>query len=103
MFRSLRTDAPKQVQVSVNGRTVDVPAGQSVWSALALSGQTTTRKAALSGDDRSAYCAMGVCFECLVEIDGHPNQQACLRRVAEGMNITTQDITEDTKAPIHGV
>lgn len=61
MFRPLRTDAPQRVQVSVNGHAVDVPAGQSVWSALALSGRTTTRKAALSGDDRSADCAM-VCL-----------------------------------------
>ena len=89
--------------MTVNGRKVEVPAGQSVWSALALSGQTTTRKAALSGEDRSAYCAMGVCFECLVVIDGMPNQQACLRRVAEGMNVTTQDITEETKASADGL
>jgi predicted molibdopterin-dependent oxidoreductase YjgC len=98
MFRSLRTDAPARVRVSVNGQPVEVPAGQSVWSALALSGQITTRKAALSAQDRSAYCAMGVCFECLVDIDGLPNQQACLRRVTEGMRITMQTITEDTKA-----
>lgn len=98
MFRSLRTDAPKLVRVCVNGQAVDVPMGQSVWSALAMSGQTTTRKGALTGKDRSAYCAMGVCFECLVEIDGQSNQQACLRQVSEGMRIGTQDITEQTKA-----
>lgn len=103
MFRSLRTDALQLVRLSVNGRMVRIPSGQSVWSALALSGQTTTRKAALSGEDRSAYCAMGVCFECLVEIDGLPNQQACLRRVADGMVVITQNITEVSKAPTDGV
>jgi NADH dehydrogenase/NADH:ubiquinone oxidoreductase subunit G len=34
---------------------------------------------------------MGVCFDCLVEIDGVPNQQACLTAVREGMVIRWQD------------
>ncbi len=33
---------------------------------------------------------MGVCFECLVEIDGVPNRQGCLRNVTEGMRIRRQ-------------
>lgn len=103
MFKSLRTDTPPHVRITVNGQHIDLPEGQSVWSALALSGQRITRKAALSGEDRSAYCAMGVCFECLVEINGLPNQQACLRRVADGMVVTTQNITEDTKAAVDGL
>ncbi|MCV0426015.1 MAG: (2Fe-2S)-binding protein [Roseibium sp.] len=103
MFRSLRENVPETVQVSVNGHPVQVPARQTVWSALALSGQTVTRKSALSGEDRSAYCTMGVCFECLVEIDGEPNQQACLREVAPGMVIVSQNITEFTMADRDGL
>jgi predicted molibdopterin-dependent oxidoreductase YjgC len=33
---------------------------------------------------------MGVCFECLLEIDGLQNRQACLTTVREGMKIRTQ-------------
>ena len=33
---------------------------------------------------------MGVCFDCLMEIDGAPNRQACLVPVAEGMRINRQ-------------
>jgi predicted molibdopterin-dependent oxidoreductase YjgC len=33
---------------------------------------------------------MGVCFDCLVVIDGRPNQQGCLVAVHEGMRIETQ-------------
>jgi predicted molibdopterin-dependent oxidoreductase YjgC len=33
---------------------------------------------------------MGVCFDCLMEIDGVANQQACLVTVAEGMRINRQ-------------
>ncbi len=34
---------------------------------------------------------MGACFDCLVEIDGTPNRQACQVRVVEGMAIRRQD------------
>jgi predicted molibdopterin-dependent oxidoreductase YjgC len=33
---------------------------------------------------------MGVCFECLVEIDGSPNHQACMTTVRDGMSIKIQ-------------
>ena len=42
------------------------------------------------GSLRSAYCMMGVCFECLVDIDGCPNTQACMVVVQEGMKIKRQ-------------
>jgi predicted molibdopterin-dependent oxidoreductase YjgC len=33
---------------------------------------------------------MGVCYDCLVGIDGRPNQQACMTRVRDGMAVTAQ-------------
>jgi len=33
---------------------------------------------------------MGVCFDCLVSIDGIGNRQACLVQVAQGMRVETQ-------------
>lgn len=103
MFRSLRPTDQENITLTINGRDVAAAPEQTVWSAMALDGQRETRKAALSGDARSAYCAMGVCFECLVEIDGIPNQQACLRRVADGMTVCSQNITEDSEASDAGL
>ena len=103
MFSSLRSTPAKTVTVTVNSQSVTAPEGQTVWATMALAGQLTTRKAALSGEGRSAFCAMGVCFECLIQINGMPNQQACLRQVSDGMHIRTQDIAEASKAPIQGI
>jgi predicted molibdopterin-dependent oxidoreductase YjgC len=47
-------------------------------------------RSAVSGQPRAPLCMMGVCFECLVEIDGQKNQQACLVRVRSGMTIRRQ-------------
>jgi len=65
---------------------------------MALNDETTTRLAPLTKEKRSAYCAMGVCFECLVEIDGLPNQRACQTIVKDGMKVSRQEITQDTIA-----
>ncbi|WP_421867018.1 (2Fe-2S)-binding protein [Motiliproteus sp.] len=98
MFRSLASDTNEPIELSINGQRQRVPAGISVWAAMALSDQTTTRIAPVTEQPRSAYCAMGVCFECLVEIDGMPNRQACLVRVQPGMQINRQQITEQSQA-----
>ena len=34
---------------------------------------------------------MGVCYDCLVEIDGTPNMQSCMVKIVSGMNIKTQN------------
>jgi sarcosine oxidase subunit alpha len=42
------------------------------------------------GAPRAPYCLMGVCFDCLVTIDGVGSRQACLVPVQRGMNVETQ-------------
>ncbi|MEH6444476.1 MAG: (2Fe-2S)-binding protein [Oceanospirillaceae bacterium] len=100
MFRSLRNTDCEQVAVNINGNLFQVPAGSSVWAALALAKDTITRMAPVSEQPRSAYCAMGVCFECLVEIDGQPNRQACLTQVSAGMHIVKQNIVQSSQAEV---
>lgn len=84
------------VLVEFEGTALRVPAGMTVAAALlghAGAGHCCLNSA--DGSPRAPYCLMGVCFECLVEIDGIPNRQACLTQVAEGMVIRRQsNITE---------
>ena len=87
-FRTLETG--DQVRITVDGRLCQVPAGASVAAALLAAGVTRTRSTPVSGAPRAPYCMMGVCFECLVEIDGRPNRQACLCAVEAGMQVRTQ-------------
>jgi predicted molibdopterin-dependent oxidoreductase YjgC len=49
----------------------------------------------VSGTHRAPYCMMGACFDCLVEIDGIPNQQACQTLVREGMRVNLQKGARD--------
>jgi predicted molibdopterin-dependent oxidoreductase YjgC len=90
MFRP-RPDAPAAtVEVEVDGRTVRVPEGASAGAAVLLAGLASLRDTPVTGSARAPYCMMGVCFECLVTIDGVGSRQACLARVRDGMRIETQ-------------
>ena len=79
------------VNVTFEGKPCAVPAGKTVAAALlgdAHAGYTSIHP--LTGERRAPFCMMGTCFECLVEIDGQPNRQACLTIVREGMDIKRQ-------------
>ena len=62
----------------------------SPHSGLDMGDLGRVRTTPVTGELRAPYCLMGVCFECLVEIDGVPNQQGCLAQVREGMRIERQ-------------
>lgn len=82
--------SPKTVSITIDGVKVNVPCGITVAAAIMESGHSYIRTTPLSGQERSGYCQMGVCFECLTTIDGIPNQQGCLVKVHEGMQIARQ-------------
>ena len=53
--------------------------------AMLAAGVDHCRTTPVTGAPRAPYCLMGVCFDCLVTIDGVGNRQACLVPVREGM------------------
>ncbi len=89
MFRRL-AEAGSTLAVTVDGRTVEAREGDTVAAALLAAGIDRCRTTAVSGAPRAPYCLMGVCFDCLVTIDGVGNRQGCLVAVRAGMAIETQ-------------
>jgi|SoiMethySBSTD1v2_1073268.scaffolds.fasta_scaffold850401_2 predicted molibdopterin-dependent oxidoreductase YjgC len=90
MFVRLPDIGGGTITITVDGTEVKARAGDSVAAALAAAGRVSYRTTPVSGSRRGPYCAMGACFECLVTIDGTPNQQACVVRVSPGMQVSTQ-------------
>lgn len=86
MFRLLREEV-ERVSISVDGVEVSVPAGVSLAAALLNLDHLPFRRTPVSGRPRAPFCMMGLCFECLVEIDGEPGQRACQRQVSAGMQV----------------
>lgn len=79
------------VSVTLNGQPMRLRADVPLAAALLAAGIKRFRNSPVSGSARAPYCMMGVCYECLVEIDDVPSQQACLIRPREGMHIRTMD------------
>jgi len=90
MFRRLPDADGATVEVTIDGRSARVRAGDTVAAALISAGVLASRVADVSGAPRAPYCLMGVCFECLVTVDGVGNRQGCLVPVKAGMRIDTQ-------------
>nr|WP_295828004.1 (2Fe-2S)-binding protein [uncultured Azospirillum sp.] len=93
MFRRLPEieTASQTVSFTIDGRPASARAGDSVAAALLANGITACRNTPVSGAARGPYCMMGVCFDCLVTIDGTGNRQGCQVRVAPGMAVETQN------------
>jgi len=90
MFRRLPDAAVAVVTISVDGLEVSARAGETVAAALLAADFDAFRTSGISGASRGPYCMMGVCFDCLVSIDGIGSRQACLVQVREGMRVETQ-------------
>ena len=89
MFRKLY-ESLETITISFEGTEIRVAPGQTVASALLAEGHLIFRNSVVRGQPRAAYCMMGVCFECLLVIDGQTSQQSCLIQVREGMDIRRQ-------------
>ena len=88
VFRPLDSSgeaATDQVSFEFDGVAMRCPVGTSVAAAILSNSDSAFRRTPVSGGARAAFCMMGACYDCLVEVDGEPNQQACMVTVRDGM------------------
>lgn len=92
MFKQLTSDAGEAspIKITIDEQEVMVGSGQSLAVALLGCNVNPLRWSVVSGQPRSPLCLMGTCFECLVELDGQPNVQACMVQAAPGMKVRLQ-------------
>ena len=78
------------IEFTFDGEKIVAITGQSVAAALLAANQRTLRKTRFNNNERGVFCVIGVCFDCLVVIDGITNQRACLIEAKPGMKVQTQ-------------
>jgi predicted molibdopterin-dependent oxidoreductase YjgC len=84
-------DRGEPFSFTFDGREVEAFPGETVAAALLAAGVRTLRRTEKRGSPRGVFCGMGVCFDCLVSVDGRPHLRACLTRAEPGMQVETQD------------
>lgn len=90
VFTNISGQDGQTVDVLFEGKPLQLRHGVSVAAALLEAGVRHFRDTPTNAAPRAPFCMMGVCFDCLMVIDGLANQQACMVRVSEGMTIARQ-------------
>lgn len=90
MFKTMVLPASEQqfaVDIFVDGRRLSASEGETLAAAMLRADVVPFRRTAVSGQPRAPLCLMGVCFDCLVEVDGAQNVQSCMVQVQAGMHV----------------
>ena len=77
------------VTLHVDGQPLAACRGQTVAAALLAAGQRVLRHTRRAGKPRGVFCAMGVCFDCVMTIDGKAGVRACMTKVEDGMQVVS--------------
>jgi predicted molibdopterin-dependent oxidoreductase YjgC len=78
------------ITFTFEGVPISVEPGTSVAAGLISHGERITRLTRVDSKPCSIFCGIGICFDCLIEIDGQPNQRCCITTVKEGMVVKVQ-------------
>jgi hypothetical protein len=88
-YRLVRARPEPEFEISVDGVPVPVVPGQTVGAAMHGAGIRSWRTTRFGGRPRGLFCGIGVCFDCLVTVNGSPSLRACLTEARPGDLVTT--------------
>ncbi|HZG18437.1 MAG TPA: (2Fe-2S)-binding protein [Herbaspirillum sp.] len=91
MFRTMTLPAQERgraIEILLDGKRVAALEGDTLAATLLNAEVVPFRRTAVSGQGRLPLCLMGVCFDCLVEVDGVQNTQSCMVQVRDGMRVS---------------
>lgn len=74
-----------------DGHAVPFAPGQSVAAALVASGVTSWRSTRTGAEPRGLFCGIGVCYDCLLTVDGRRSQRACVTPAGQGQDVRSDD------------
>jgi hypothetical protein len=77
------------ITITFDGQPIRAYAEDSVGAALTRAGVRSWRTTRRKGRPRGLFCGIGVCYDCLLSVDGSANQRACLVRAVDGMELSS--------------
>jgi predicted molibdopterin-dependent oxidoreductase YjgC len=82
--------SPAPLLFTFDGRDITAHPGQTVGAALIDAGIHSWRTTRNHGRPRGLFCGIGICYDCLITVDGLANQRACLVAVVDGMRLSSE-------------
>ncbi len=86
----MNVSADPTISISFDGTAVAARPGQTIAGALIGSGVPALRTTSRTGSARGVFCGIGVCFDCIVTVNGVRDVRACQRRAQDGDVVTPQ-------------
>jgi len=90
MFRKLHEPEAGVLVIEIDGVPAVAEPGESVAAVLLRQKEVWSRLTPVTQSKRGPYCMMGVCFDCVAEVDGVQSVQTCLTSVRHGMRVARQ-------------
>lgn len=78
------------MNLHLDGRSVSGTPGQTIAGVLLGAGIRTWRTTRRDGRPRGLFCGIGVCYDCLVTVNGVADVRACQRAAVDGDAVETQ-------------
>ena len=86
----IRPGDTRGIALSIDGESIAGLAGQTIAGVVLASGQLAWRHTSSEGKPRGLFCGIGICFDCIVTVNGERDVRACQRRASDGDVILTQ-------------
>lgn len=77
------------ITITFDGQPIRAYAEDSIGAALTRAGVRSWRTTRRKGRPRGLFCGIGVCYDCLLSVDGAANQRACLVPAVDGMELSS--------------
>ena len=81
----------RQFEIEVDGEKIVAYEGETIAAALLAAGRRTFRRTPHKNHPRGVYCGIGLCYECMMVINGVPNTRACQTLASPGCRVETQE------------
>jgi aerobic-type carbon monoxide dehydrogenase small subunit (CoxS/CutS family) len=77
----------QSISFTFNGSAIECEEGQSIAAALIAVDERNLRSTRFGNEPRSIFCGIGICFDCVVAVNGVANQRSCLIEAQDGMKV----------------
>ncbi len=79
-----------ELTIIIDGTPVRGRPGQTIAGVLLGSGRPSWRHTTRGAAPRGLFCGIGICFDCLVAVNGDRDVRACQRRAGDGDVVEVQ-------------
>jgi hypothetical protein len=86
----IRPAPADRLTVQFQGEALSGVQGQTLAGVILGSGRLDWRRTSREGRPRGLFCGIGVCFDCLVVVNGQRDVRACQRRARNGDTVEIQ-------------